>query len=67
MLKVKGLVVGQEVMMLIDLRATHNFIHEEFVKKTCLETKEFDGFHVTNANGKLALVDQIVEKFGVRI
>lgn len=37
------------------------------MKKKCLRTKEFEGFCVTNANGKLTLVDQIVEKFGMRI
>jgi len=66
MLKVKGLVVGQEVMVLINLGATYNFINEEFVKKNFLKI-EFEDFHVTNANGKLNLVEQIVKKFGVSI
>lgn len=62
-LKVKGMVANQEVMVLIDLGATHNFIDEVFVRKKGLKTKEFEGFRVTNANGKLMLVDKIVEKF----
>lgn len=35
--------------------------------KKCLKIKEFEGFRVTNANGKHTLVDQIVEKFGMMI
>lgn len=58
---------GQEVMVLIDPGATHNFIDESFVSKKGLKTKSFEGFRVSNANGKLTLVDQIVKKFGVRL
>lgn len=58
---------NQEVIVLIDLGSMHNFIDEEFVRKKGLKTKEFEGFRMTNANGKLTLVDQIVEKFSVRL
>lgn len=54
-------------MVLIDLRVTHNLIDDEFMKKNGLKTKYFEGFHVTNANGKLKLVENIIEKFGVSI
>lgn len=57
---------GQEAMVLTDLGATHNFIDEGFVEKKGLKTTGFEGFRVSNANWKLMLVDQIVERFGVR-
>ena len=61
MLKVKGMATNQEMIVLIDLGATHNFIDEEFVQNKGLKTKEFEVFHITNANGKLTLVDKIME------
>lgn len=65
-LKVVGQAGGQVVMVLIDPGASHNFIGEGFAEKG-LKTKGFEGFRVSNANGKLTLVDQIVERFGVRL
>lgn len=32
-----------------------------------LRTKDFEGFKVSNANGKLTLVNRIMEKFGVHL
>lgn len=66
-LKVIGQAGGQEVMVLIDPDATHNCIDKNFVSKKGIKTKSFEGFRVSNANGKLTLVDQVVEKFGVRL
>lgn len=54
------------MMHLIDLGASHKFIDAGFVKKN-LKTKQFEGFKVSNVNGKLTLVDHIVERFGVRL
>lgn len=58
---------GQDVMILIDPRASHNFIDAGFAKRKNLKTKGFEGFMVSNTNGKLTLVDHIVERFGVRL
>lgn len=65
MLKVVGQVDGHDVMVLIDPRASHNFIDEGFVEKKGLKTKWFKRFRVSNTNGKLILVDQIMERFRV--
>jgi len=54
-------------MVLINLGASHNFINVGFAEKKNLKTKGFEGFKVSNANGKLTLVDHIVEIFGVRL
>lgn len=37
------------------------------MEKKGLRTKGFNGFRVSNANGKLILVDHLVEQFGVRL
>ena len=58
---------GQDVMVLIDLGASHNFIDAGFVEKKNIKAKGFEGFKVSNANGELTLVDHIVERFGVRL
>ena len=60
-LRVVGQACGQDVMVLIDPRASHNFIYKGFVEKKGLRTKGFEGFRVSNTNGKLTLVDHIVE------
>jgi len=65
-LKVVGQEDGKDVRVLINLGASHNFIDACFVEKN-LKTKGFEGFRVSNANGKLMLVDHIVERFGVRL
>lgn len=65
-LKIVGQVGGQDVMLLIDPGASHNFIDASSAEKN-LKTKGFEGFKVSNANGKLTLVDHIIERFGVRL
>lgn len=66
-LKVVGQASEHDVLVLIDLGASHNFINDGFVKRKGLKTKDFEGFRVSNANEKLTLVDRIVERFGVRL
>lgn len=66
-LKVIGQARGQDVMVLIDPGASHNFIDVGFVEKKGMRTEAFQGFRVSNANGELTLVDHIVERFGVRL
>lgn len=64
-LKVIGQARGQDVMVLIDTVASHNFIDARFTESKNLKTKGFEGFQVSNTNGKLTLVNHIVERFGV--
>lgn len=66
-LKVIGQVEGQDIIVLIDPRASHNFIDIEFAKRKDKKIKDFEGFQVSNMNGKLTLVDHLVEKFGVHL
>lgn len=49
-------------MVMIDPRASHNFIDINFAEKKDLKIKGFKGFRVSNANDKLTLVDRIVER-----
>lgn len=52
-------------MVLIDPGYSHNFIDASFAEKKNMKAKGFDGFRVSNTNGKLTLVNHIVETFGV--
>lgn len=52
-------------MVLISPGSSHKFIDEGFMEKKNMKTKEFEGFRISNANGKLILVDHIVKKFRV--
>lgn len=54
-------------MVLIDPRASHNFIDDGFVERKGLKTKAFEGFQVPNANRKLTLVDHLAKRFSVRL
>lgn len=55
------------MIVLIDPGASHNFVDVGFVEKKNLKAKGFEGFKVSNAHGKLTLVDRIVERFDVRL
>lgn len=66
-LKLIGQACGQDVMVMIDPGALHNFIDIHFAESKDLKTKGFEGFRVSNANGKLTLVDWVVERLGVKL
>lgn len=66
-LKLIGQACGQDIMVMINPRASHNFIDINFAERKDLKTKGFEGFRVSNANGKLKLVDRIMEKLGVKL
>lgn len=66
-LRLVGQACGQDVMVMIDPEASHNFIDMNFAKRKELKTKGFEGFRVSNANGKLTLVNQVVDNMGVRM
>lgn len=66
-LKLVGQAEDQDVMVLIDLGASHNFIDTGFAERKDLKIKGFEGFRVSNANGKLTLVDHLVERFGFQL
>lgn len=66
-LKIVGHARGQDVMVFIDPRVSHNFIHVGFVERKNMKAIGVEGFRVSNANGELMLVDHIVERFGIRL
>lgn len=66
-LKLVGQACDQDVIVMIDPGASHNFIDINFIERKELKTKGFEGFRVSNANGKLTLVDQVVENLGMRM
>lgn len=54
-------------MVMIDMGASYNFININFIEKKDLKIKGFKDFRVSNVNGKLILVDQIMERLGVTL
>lgn len=52
-------------MVLIDPRASYNFIDVRFAAKEDLKIKGFEGFRVSKTNKKLNLVNHTMEKFRV--
>lgn len=60
-LKVVGKVGEKDVMVLINLGESHNFIDASFVEKKNPNAKGF------NANKKLMLMDHIIERYEVRL
>ena len=67
MLKLIRQACDQDIMVMIDPRASHNFIDINFAEKKDLKIKGFKDFRVSNANGKLTLVDRVVECLGVKL
>lgn len=49
------------MLVLINPGASLNFIDDKFVEHKGLKTKDFERFQVSNTNGKLTLVDRMVE------
>ena len=45
-LRVRGTVHGQQVSVLVDSGATHNFIDAQMVERRGIQTKSFNGFSV---------------------
>jgi hypothetical protein len=61
-LRLKGLVQGQSMTTLVDGGATHNFIDVSLVGRRGLCSEEFDGFHVTVADGyTMTCLDMILD------
>lgn len=52
-MKVKGKVGDQEVMVLIDIGATHNFISAELVEKLQLPVTGAEAYGITMGTGAL--------------
>ena len=48
-LRVRGVVQGHRVGVLIDGRATHNFINSAWVAKRGIQTEKFEGFTIAVA------------------
>jgi hypothetical protein len=49
-LRLKGLIQGQCMTVLVDVGATHNFIDASLVARRGLHMEEFEGFHVAVAD-----------------
>ncbi|KAH9296678.1 hypothetical protein KI387_044258 [Taxus chinensis] len=50
--RIRGVMQGQRVVVLIDSGATHNFIDASLVERWGLQTEDFEGFNVVVANGE---------------
>ena len=54
-------------MVMIDPGASHNFIDINYAERKELKMKGFEEFRVSNTNGKLTLLDRIMENLGVKL
>ena len=50
-MKVKGMIQGREIIVLIDCRATHNFVSEKLVKELQLNTQDTSNYGVILGSG----------------
>ncbi len=53
--------VGQKIITLLDIGATHNFIDARFVERRGLITEEFEGLRVKVADGYTLRCDRMVQ------
>lgn len=51
MMKLKGIVVGNEMIVLIDCGATHNFIHQRLAEELKLQVVETSNYRIVVGNG----------------
>ena len=49
--RIRGVLAGQRLTVLLDSGATHNFIDEGFVMKRGLKAEDFEGFNVIVVDG----------------
>ncbi|TYK28503.1 Ty3/gypsy retrotransposon protein [Cucumis melo var. makuwa] len=66
-MKVRGKLFGEEVIILIDCGATHNFVSEKLVKKLTLPIKETSHYGVILGSGAAVQGKGICEKLEVQL
>ncbi|KAL0540685.1 hypothetical protein IC582_020695 [Cucumis melo] len=66
-MKVRGKLLGEEVIILIDCGATHNFVSEKLVKKLILPIKETSHYGVILGSGAAVQGKGICEKLEVQL
>ncbi|TYJ98848.1 transposon Tf2-1 polyprotein isoform X1 [Cucumis melo var. makuwa] len=66
-MKVRGKLFGEEVIILIDCGATHNFVSEKLVKKLTLPIKETSHYGVILGSGATVQGKGICEKLEVQL
>ncbi|KAA0050169.1 Ty3/gypsy retrotransposon protein [Cucumis melo var. makuwa] len=66
-MKVRGKLLGEEVIVLIDCGATHNFVSEKLVKKLILPIKETSHYGVILGSGAAVQGKGICEKLEVQL
>jgi hypothetical protein len=65
--RVRGVVKGQRLTILVDGGSTHNFIDAAWVKKRRIHTEEFGGFSVEVAGGRVVPCQYRIPKLTVTI
>ncbi|TYK03261.1 peroxidase 64 [Cucumis melo var. makuwa] len=66
-MKVRGKLMGEDVIILIDCGATHNFVSEKLVKKLILPIKETSQYGVILGSGAAVQGKGICEKLEVQL
>jgi hypothetical protein len=66
-LRLKGLVQGKLMTVLVDGGATHNFIDASLVARRGLRTKDFEGFHVAVVDGYMMTCLDMIPDLEVKL
>ena len=64
---IKGVLQGKRATVLIDGRASHNFIDSSSVNKRHLPTMEFEGFFVEVARGRTMSCDKYIPQMSLTL
>jgi len=59
-IRIKGVIIGEDVSILVDNGATQSFINHGFIVRKSLQTNMLKVFYVSNINGYYTLCDYSV-------
>lgn len=65
--RLRGLLAGQRVILLLDTGATHNFIDARLVEKRGIQTQEFEGIRVKVVDGYTLTYDRMILDLPMRL
>ena len=63
----RGVLVGQRVITLVDTNATHNFIDARLVEKRGIQTEEFGGIRLRVVDGYVLNYDRKITELPLKV